>query len=89
MRLLASVLLALGMQASVPPTYHVLGDDPGPWPKILSSVGFQPIRGGAAGIVVLRRGSDRAGERWRERVEKGMFLVLEGESAMAESLGFR
>ncbi len=89
MRLLASVVLAVGLQAGVPPTYHVLGDDPGPWPKILSSVGFQPIRGGAAGIVVLRRGSDRAGERWRERVENGMFLVLEGESAMAESLGFR
>ena len=85
MLLLASLLLA----AAPPPTFHVLGDDPGPWPKILSSAGFQPIRGGAAGIVVLRRGSDKAGERWRERVEKGMFLVLEGESAMAESLGFR
>jgi hypothetical protein len=91
MRLLVSLSLLLSSACigSVPPTYHVLGEDPGAWPKILSSVGFQPIRGGAAGIVVLRRGSDRAGDRWRERVENGMFLVLEGESAMAESLGFR
>ncbi len=71
-----------------PPTYHVLGDDPGAWPKIFASAGFQPIRGGAAGVVVLRRGSERSGAAWRERVEKGMFLVLEGESAIAESLGF-
>lgn len=89
MRLLVSFVALFSLQASTPPpTYHVLGDDPGPWPKILASAGFQPIHGGAAGLVVLRRGSDRAGDRWRERVEKGMFLVLEGESAMAESLGF-
>ncbi len=91
MRLLISlVCIACGIaMASVPPTYHVLGDDPGPWPKILASAGFQPIHGGAAGIVVLRRGSERAGAQWRDRVEKGMFLVLEGESAIAESLGFK
>jgi hypothetical protein len=83
-------LAAVPCFASVPPTYHVLGDDPGPWPKILESAGFQPLRGGAAGVVVIRRGSDRSGSQWRERVEKGgMFLVLEGESAIAESLGFR
>lgn len=72
-----------------PPTYHVLGDDPGPWPKILGSAGFQPIRGGAAGVVVIRRGSETHAEEWRARVEQGMFLVLEGESAIAETLGFR
>ena len=89
LKLFATALVGACIHAAAPPTFHVLGEDPGPWPKILSAAGFQPIRGGAAGIVVLRRGSDKAGERWRERVEKGMFLVLEGESAMAESLGFR
>jgi hypothetical protein len=92
MRFLVSSLLVLSAWpaiAGVPPTYHVLGDDPGPWPKILASGGFQPVRGGAAGLVVLRRGSERAADRWRERVEQGMFLVLEGESQIAETLGFK
>ena len=87
--LLAALILVAVPLKAVPPAYHVLGDEPGPWPKILESVGFLPVNGGAAGIVVLRRGSDKAGDLWRDRVEKGMFLVLEGESAVAESFGFK
>lgn len=93
MRSAVSLLFLIAATAAYgvvqPPTYHVLGDDPGPWPKIFEAAGFQPIRGGAAGVVVIRRGSDTHTEEWRARVEQGMFLVLEGESAIAENLGFR
>ncbi|HEY3738823.1 MAG TPA: hypothetical protein VGL53_03215, partial [Bryobacteraceae bacterium] len=75
--------------ATAPPTYHVLGDEPGAWPKILSSIGLQPIAGGPAGVVVVRRGSPQTASAWQPRVEEGLILVLEGESDLAQSFGFK
>ena len=75
--------------ASAPPTYHVLGDDPGAWPKILSSIGLQPIAGGPAGVVVVRRGSPQTAASWSSRIDQGLILVLEGESDLAQSFGFK
>ena len=71
------------------PTYHVLGDEPGPWPKILSSIGLQPITGGPAGVVVVRRGSPQTAVSWKSRIDEGLILVLEGESDLAQSFGFK
>jgi hypothetical protein len=75
--------------AGAPPSYHVLGDEPGAWPAILESAGLRPLRGGAANLVVLRRGSDQNALAWRSRVEQGMVLVLEGDSPVAAAFGFR
>ena len=71
------------------PTYHVLGDEPGAWPKIFSSIGLQPIAGGPAGVVVVRRGSPQTAEAWKSRIDQGLILVLEGESELAQSFGFK
>jgi len=56
--------------AAPPAGFAVLADDPGPWPQILSSVGFHPQPAGAADIVVLRPGSPAASEL-AARVEQG------------------
>src|SRR5215470_10666606 len=88
MRLLASTIVLMSCVLASPPTYHVLGDESGPWPKILSSIGLQPISGGAAGVVVVRRGSPQTAASWKARIEQGLILVLEGESDLAEAFGF-
>jgi hypothetical protein len=67
----------------------VLGDDPGAWPKILSSIGLQPIAGGPTGVVVVRRGSPQTAASWKSRIDEGLILVLEGESDLAQSFGFK
>jgi hypothetical protein len=79
------VLLAAG---PAPLSFAVVPDDPGSWPQILSSVGFQPQPAGTADILVLRPGA-AAPPHLMERIEQGAFLILEGQSAAAESFGFR
>jgi hypothetical protein len=68
------------------PYFNVLGRDAGSWPQIFSSVGFQ--QHADARIVVARAGSAGTPE-WPTRIERGAILVLEGESPLAESLGFK
>ncbi len=68
--------------------FNVLGDDPGPWPRILSSVGFQPTGATGSPIFVVRSGTPGRAD-WAARVEKGAYLILEGESSTADSFGFR
>ena len=91
--LLFPALLAAGTvapPASVSPAigFAVLGDDPGPWAQILSSVGFQPQTAVAADIVVLRPGAP-AVSQLTERVEQGVFVIVEGASTAADLFGFR
>ena len=86
---LALILLTITISPAATPTYHVLGDEPGAWPKILSSIGMQPIAGGPAGVVVVRRGSPQTAASWKSRIEQGLILVLEGESDLAQSFGFK
>jgi len=70
------------------PGFATLDEDSGAWPQILSSVGFNPQPAGVARIVVARAGTPAAPE-WRERVQRGVFLILEGQSPLAEMFGFR
>src|SRR5690348_1663377 len=97
-RVAASLLLAPALLLAAPtsdaPTappltfsFAVLADDPGPWPQILSSVGFQPQPADNAGILVLRPGAQIL-PQLTERIERGAFLILEGQSPAAESFGF-
>lgn len=89
MRLLISGLLisALGCAATL--SYHVIGEDAGAWPKILSSVGLTETPTGVASVFVVRGNSPLNAEQWLERVRNGAFLVLEGESELAASFGFK
>ena len=69
--------------------FHVAGDEPGPWPAILSSIGLVESGAGAAGVVVVRSGFADAAPQWLERAGQGAVVVVEGESGLAEALGFR
>ena len=94
MRLLISLALVLPVFAGAPgaapdlPFFCVLNDDPGAWPAILSSVGFQQQPAGLARIFVAREGA-AASPEWYGRVERGSVLILEGESSLADMFGFR
>ncbi len=56
---------------------------------MLSAMGFVDGADENAGVVVARRPADRSAAEWSARVESGTVLVLEGESPLAEALGFR
>jgi hypothetical protein len=89
MRLPVSLLVcALTGAAAAPPYFNVLSDDAGAWPEILSSIGLQARPAGLAHIFVTRAGASGSSE-WSARVEGGAVLILEGESSLAESFGFR
>src|SRR6202046_3691141 len=70
-------------------SYHVLGDDPGSWPAVLSSIGLINDAGGTAGVVVAPGGTNPPPAEWVARVGQGTILILEGESPLAAAFGFR
>jgi hypothetical protein len=70
------------------PYFSVLSENPGAWPEILSSIGFEARPPGVAKVFVTRAGAP-ASQEWPGRVENGAFLILEGESSLAEMFGFR
>ena len=88
MRLPAVLLLALPVHALNLPYFSVLADDPGAWPEILSSVGFQRQPAGVSRIFVARAGA-AASVEWPARIDRGSVLILEGESSLADLFGFR
>lgn len=75
---------SLGLAAHL--FFQVAGPNPGTWPDVLSSVGFQP--GGAASIFVVTHGAAGPAAQWLERLNSGGVLILEGESQAAAALGF-
>ena len=77
----------LGFAAGLP-SYHVMSQDQGGWPLLLASVGFREQPAGSARVFVLRAGSPAMSD-WPAKVEDGAYLILEGESSTADSLGFR
>ncbi len=82
-------LAGMSLQASGPAfSYHIAGDDEGSWPQILSSVGFTPGNGGPTNLLIVRSGAPASTKQWIESLERGSFIVLEGESDLASSLGF-
>ncbi len=86
-RLLALSLCALcGAQARVVQHFHILGDEGGGWPAILGSIGLTP---GAPDVTVVRQGEQAPAAPWTERIRQGGFVILEGESELAQTLGFR
>ncbi len=80
--------LPLAVSAAELPYFNVLARDPGAWPQVLESVGYQSQEAAAAHVLVARAGAPYL-PAWQKRVEKGAILVLEGESPLAESFGFK
>jgi len=93
---LGAIGLAAGLSSlaapplTAPPlTFSVVGGDSGGWPQILSSLAFQPQAGaGQPGILVLRQGAKGQAAEYLAQADAGAFLILEGPSELAESLGF-
>jgi hypothetical protein len=92
MRLRSSFLAAVfacPLLAAASFSYHVMGDDPGAWPAVLSSLGLVNDAGAEAGIVVAPQSTNIPADEWTARVEHGTILVLEGESGLAAAFGFK
>jgi len=70
-------------------TYHIAGDEPGPWPQILSSIGLTKAAGGPATLFVVRNVAPGSVQQWLQRVEQGSIVVIEGESDLADALGIK
>ena len=87
--LCATLIAALVSLQGASFTYHVAGDDAGPWPKILSSIGLSAAAGGPANIFVVRNVAPDSVPQWIQRIEQGSIVVLEGESELAGALGFK
>jgi hypothetical protein len=90
MRRLCSLLFLVTAVAAAagPVFFNVPAGEPGSWPQILSSIGLAPAPATSARLFVLRAGAQGSTE-WLRRVESGSFLVLEGNSPVAEAFGFR
>jgi len=82
-------LLTTGSLVAATFTYHVAGDDQGSWPAILSSIGLTAAAGGPANLVVARTVAPGSAPQWVQRIEQGELVVLEGESELAQALGFQ
>ena len=77
------------MIASQVPSFGVMGDDPGPWPQILTSIGVPSQSTGTPPNILIFRSNAAASPEWPERVENGAFLILEGQSPLAGMFGFQ
>ena len=86
---LACAWPALG--AAAPFSFHVIGDQAGSWPAILSSIGLINTASPAstAEVVVAPSGTSAPAAEWAGRVEGGAILILEGESPLAAAFGFQ
>ncbi len=87
-KLSALLLISAACPAFATIGYSVIAADPGPWPQILSSVGFTAEAATSAGIYVARPGAP-ASPHWAAKLESGAVLILEGESPLAATFGFR
>src|SRR5580698_1454573 len=81
--------LGFSLHAATTFNYYIAGDDPGPWPQILSSIGLTRAVGGPANLIVVRQVAPKSVPQWIQRVEQGGILVLEGRSDLAAALGFK
>jgi hypothetical protein len=84
--LVASLLAAAGEAATF--SYHVVGDDAGAWPGILSSVGLTQSPTGIGSVFVVRGDSPLTAAQWLDRAEHGAFVIVEGNIPLAREFGF-
>ncbi|HZT38255.1 MAG TPA: hypothetical protein VFA28_10170 [Bryobacteraceae bacterium] len=87
--LAGAAILAAGATAGPTFSYHIVGEHSGPWPDILSSIGLVSSPTGLSSVFVVRGISALSAAQWLSRVEQGAFVIVEGDSALASTLGFR
>jgi hypothetical protein len=85
----STLLLLLATLASAAPTlsFHVLGDDTGSWPAVLSSIGLR--ENATSDVLVLATGAQLSFQQCQSRLDSGAILILAGPSPLAEAFGFR
>ena len=88
-RFIFAGLYLIASASAAPFAYHVVGDDPGPWPQILSSIGLMNAAGGPANLFVVRNIMPGSAPQWIQRIEQGALVVIEGESELAKALGIQ
>src|SRR5260370_4189755 len=84
-----AVLLACVSLQAATFTYHIAGDETGPWPQILSAVGPTSAAGRATKLFGVGNVDLGSVPQWTQRIEQGAIVVLEGESELADALGFK
>jgi hypothetical protein len=98
MRLLASVFLTcLALSAEPRLTFHIVnnvagndaGSDAGSWPELLSSLGLTADVSDNASLAIATHAADLPIAEWTSRMDRGAILVLEGDSPIAQALGFK
>src|ERR1700732_1980698 len=84
------IICALCLQVEAAPrlSFHVIGEDPGGWPELLSSIGLTSGSGGGATVIVAPHGTDLSYAEWSARGEQGVILIVEGASPLAAAFGF-
>jgi hypothetical protein len=80
-------LFLLNTDSAATFTYQIAGDDPGPWPQILSSIGLRDAAGGAANLAIVRSVAPGSVPQWLQRIEQGGVVVIEGDSKLSQALG--
>ena len=83
------VLFTASLSATPRFSFHVLGNEPGGWGELLSSVGLTAGPPATAGVFIAPQGTAASASEWTPRIEQGAILVLEGESPLAAAFGFR
>ncbi len=92
MRSLISLLSILCVPLLAPAatySYHMASDDAGPWPGILSSVGWIPGARAPSNLFIVRNGAAGGAAQWLDKISQGAVVVLEGDSEIAAALGIR
>lgn len=63
------------------PRVSIVSPEPGPWVRVFEAAGIHAAPAPQAAQTGL--------PHWRERIQKGEWLILEGDSALARHFGFR
>ncbi len=85
---LPGLLLCIAPHPAQAAGFSIIGTEPGAWPDILSSIGYRRSPAVDAQLFVGRPGAP-ASPNWSVKLASGCILVLEGESPLAASFGFR
>src|SRR5258708_25301224 len=70
-----SALLLIGLckfaTAATTFTYHIAGDEPGPWPQILSSIDLTKAAGGPANLFIVPKVAPASVQQCLQPIQQG------------------
>src|SRR5579884_158341 len=82
-------LCLIGPASAASFTYQVAGNEPGSWPKILSSIGLKAGTAGSGDVSVVRNVTAGAVPAWLQKVDAGGVIVIEGDTPLANAIGIK